>query len=223
MKNGTKNQQSFFAALAAWKHDPSTFLGRPRLPHYKDKQTGRNLLVYTLQALSHPALRSGVICPSTLGITVQTHQHDVQPVRIIPRIGYYVVEVVYEREPIPAAVNPAVHAGVDIGLNNLAVLTADQPDVVPRVVNGRPVKSLNQFYNQRRAELQSLLGTVTVGTVTVGTSRRLVRITTKRTRRIEHYLHTASRPHAASSICWSLRASARCASASTRSGSSKRT
>src|SRR5260221_3965363 len=55
------NWRSFFAALAAWKADPSQFLGRPRLPGYKDKQQGRNLLVYTTQALSVPALRHGLI------------------------------------------------------------------------------------------------------------------------------------------------------------------
>jgi putative transposase len=184
-----KNWQSFFAALAAWQEDPSQFLGRPKLPGYKDKQQGRHLLVYTIQALSIPALRQGVICPSMLGIVVPTKQQrqHIQQVRIVPRKGFYVVEVVYERAPVPAAVNPARHAGVDIGLNNLAVLTSDKPGFVPRVVNGRPVKSINQFYNKRRAELQSLLGE------TRHTSQRLERITTKRTRRIDHELHTASR------------------------------
>jgi putative transposase len=77
-------------------------------------------------------------------------------------------------------------------LNNLATLTSDKPGFVPRIVNGRPVKSVNQFYNQRRAELQSQLGTVgTVGEAP--TSRRLECIATTRTRRIDHYLHTASR------------------------------
>jgi putative transposase len=181
-----KNWQSFFAALQAWREDPSKFLGRPRLPRYKDKQQGRNLLVYTIQALSLPALRNGLVCPSMLGITVPTRQQHVQQVRIIPRIGFYVVEVVYEREPTPAAVNPALHAGIDIGLNNLAVLTADKPGFIPRVVNGRPVKSINQFYNKRRAVLQSQLAEAY-------TSRRLERLTTRRTRRIDHFLHTASR------------------------------
>jgi putative transposase len=121
-----------------------------------------------------------------LGITVRTRQQNVQQVRIIPRIGFYVVEVVYEQEPVPAAVSPALYAGVDIGLNNLTLLTSNKLGFVPRVVNGRPVKSINQFYNKRRAELQGVLGTVR-------TSQRLERITTRRTRRIDHYLHTASR------------------------------
>lgn len=182
-----KNWQSFFEALAAWQADPSKFLGRPRLPGYKDKQKGRNLLVYTNQALSAPALRQGLICPSMLGITVKTRHQNIQQVRIIPRIGFYIVEVVYEREPVLEPVIPALHAGIDIGLNNLAMLTSDKPGFVPRVANGRPVKSINQFYNKRRAELQSQLEGE------VHTSRRLEHITTKRMRRIDHYLHTASR------------------------------
>src|SRR5438132_13847433 len=43
--------QSFFEARAAYKEDPSKFTGRPRLPKYKHKQEGRNILVYTAQAL----------------------------------------------------------------------------------------------------------------------------------------------------------------------------
>src|SRR5262249_297394 len=61
-----KNWRNFFAARAAWEDDPSQFLGRPKLPGYKEKQQGRNLLVYTVQALSVPALRDGVIRPSML-------------------------------------------------------------------------------------------------------------------------------------------------------------
>lgn len=184
------NWQNFFAARTAWKADPSRFLGCPRLPGYKDKQRGRNLLIYTTQALSAPALREGLIRPSRLDITIPTQQppQTIQQMRVVPRRGFYVVEVVYEREPIPAAhLDPALYAGVDIGLNTLAALTSNKPGFVPRIVNGRPVKSVNQFYNKRRAELQSRLSAGTY------TSRLLDRLTTRRTRRIDHYLHTVSR------------------------------
>jgi putative transposase len=97
-----------------------------------------------------------------------------------------VVEVVYEREPIPAAVDPALCAGIDIGLNNLAALTANKAGFVPRIVNGRPVKLINQCYNKRKAELQHKLGAS-------GTTRQMERLTANRTRQIDHYLHTASR------------------------------
>ncbi|HEX2349466.1 MAG TPA: transposase, partial [Ktedonobacterales bacterium] len=127
-----KNWESCFAAMEAWRKDPSQFLGRPKLPGYKDKQQGRNTLVYTIQALSAPALRDGLIAPSMLEITVKTKQQEVQQVRIIPRKGFYVVEVIYAREPQPAAGDPALHAGIDIGLNNLATITSDKPGFVPR-------------------------------------------------------------------------------------------
>ena len=181
-----KNWQSFFAALATWQEDPSKFLGRPKLPGYKDKQQGRNLLIYTIQALSAPALRDGVIRPSMLDIAVKTKQTNIQQVRIVPRIGFYVVEVIYERAIVPAVVDPALRAGVDIGIDNLAAIASDKPGFVPRVVNGRPVKSINQFYNKRKAELQSRLRCP-------GTTARMERLTARRTRRINHYLHTASR------------------------------
>jgi putative transposase len=121
-----KDWRALFAALTARQADPSEFLGRPRLPGYKDKQRGRNLLVYDLQALSVTGLRRGEIIPSQLGTSIHTNQTTVKQVRIVPRTGHYVVEVVYERVPVPAAVNPALCAGIDIGLNNLAALTSNK-------------------------------------------------------------------------------------------------
>src|SRR5262249_40536200 len=96
------NWQSFFAAPAASQEDPSRFLGRPKLPRYKDKQQGRTLLIYTAQALSAPALRDGAIRPSMRGIAVKTQQTNLQQARIVPRHGFSVVEVIYEREPSQA-------------------------------------------------------------------------------------------------------------------------
>ena len=50
-----QNWQSFFAANQAYKVNPSKFLGKPKIPKYKNSQKGRNLLVYTQQALSKVA------------------------------------------------------------------------------------------------------------------------------------------------------------------------
>ncbi|HZR39812.1 MAG TPA: hypothetical protein VFB12_06840 [Ktedonobacteraceae bacterium] len=44
--------KSYFKACEAYRENPSKFRGRPRLPKYKDKVKGRNLLVYTAQAIS---------------------------------------------------------------------------------------------------------------------------------------------------------------------------
>ncbi|GER91813.1 transposase [Dictyobacter vulcani] len=183
-----KNWKSFFAATKEWSLHPDKFQKRPGLPRYKDKANGRNVLVYTDQAISKKALRKRrMIVPSGLPIEVPTQQTTIDQVRIVPRIGYYVLETVYEQESIQADVHPDLIAGIDIGLNNLATLTANKDGFVPRIVNGRPIKSINQWYNKERARIQSQLAGNRY------TTNRLERLTNKRTRKIDHYLHTSAR------------------------------
>lgn len=50
-----RNWKSFFKALKEYESHPEKFTGRPQLPKYKDKVKGRNLLVYTIQAISKPS------------------------------------------------------------------------------------------------------------------------------------------------------------------------
>ncbi len=179
---------SFFKARDAYSLDPSRFLGRPKLPGYKHKTEGRNMLVYTIQAMSRgkKGLKRGLIQPSMLAIEVKTKQKNIDQVRIVPRKGFYVVEAVYGKEVKQAPINPAWYAGIDIGMNNLVALTSNKPNFKAIIVNGRPVKSVNQFYNKRKAELQKQLGHT-------GTTKRMERMTNKRNRRIDHYMHTASK------------------------------
>jgi putative transposase len=181
-----KNWKSFKAVRKAYKEDPSKFLGRPKLPKYKHKTEGRNILVYTIQALSKRGMKRGLIKPSQLEILVKTKQQDINQVRIVPRKGFYVIEVVYQKAVKQAPVNPAYYAGIDIGMNNLVALASNKPNFQTMIVNGRPVKSTNQFYNKRKAGLQRQLGHT-------GTTRRMERMTNTRNRRIDHYLHTASK------------------------------
>ncbi len=55
------NWKAFFEAQAAYHKDSSKFFGRPRLPKYKHKMEGRNLLVYTIQAINKRSLQQGRI------------------------------------------------------------------------------------------------------------------------------------------------------------------
>ena len=183
------NWQSFFESLKAYREDPSKFNGHPQLPKYKHKTKGRNLLVYTLQAISKPELEKGIVKPSQLAIAVKTKQQSVKQVRIVPKNGFYVVEVVYEREPIQARVDPAFCVGIDLGVTNLAAIASNRVGFAPRLVNGRPLKACNQWYNKRVKVLKKLLPKGDRERVT----RQMQRITNKRNRQIDHYLHTASR------------------------------
>ncbi len=181
---------SFWLALQAYKADPSKCLGRPQLPKYLHKTQGRNLLIYTMQAVSRGkrTLERRIIQPSQLGIQVKTQRdpQSIAQVRVVPKQGYAVVEVIYEQAERTTAVDPDLLAGIDVGINNLAALTSNKPGFVPVIVNGRGIKSTNQFYNKRRAQLQKSLGRP-------GSTPRMEKLTNKRTRRIDHDLHTTSR------------------------------
>ena len=178
--------KSYFAACHAWEEDPSRFLGHPKLPKYLDKR-GRNLLTYTEQAISRAPKNRGYAVPSGLEIRVETRQTAIDQVRIVPHASHYTVEVIYERQVTPAEVDPARAASVDIGLNNLAAVTFNQPGLAPFLVNGRPLKAINQWYNQRRARLQAKLPNG------IFASRQLDILADKRARQMTEYLHVASR------------------------------
>ena len=185
-----RNWKSFFESLEVYRADPSKFQGRPQLPKYKDKKTGRHVLVYTMQAVSRSKRTLGrhLIQPSGLGIQVKTRQdpQSIAQVRIVPKHGFVIVEIIYEQQPSPSPVDPQLIAGIDPGLDNLVALASNKPGFVPVVVNGRGLKSTNQFYNKKLAELQHALGHP-------GFTRRMEKLTTWRNRRIEHDLHTISR------------------------------
>lgn len=109
-----KNWQGFFEAREEYEQTPSKFTGRPHLPNYKHKTEGRNMLVYIDQAISKKGLKHGLVQPSMLAISVKTHQQDIDQVRIGPRHGYYVVEVIYHKEAIQANVDPLSVLGLTL-------------------------------------------------------------------------------------------------------------
>jgi len=186
LKQVTNDWKSYTAAWLAWQANPGKCLGHPRLPHYLDKQ-GRNLLTYTEQAISKVKIRDSVVDFSGMTIAVKTRHAMPDQVRIVPHTTHYTVEVVYEHAITPADVDPAFVAGIDMGVNNLVTIASNQPGFVPLLVNGRPLKALNQYYNKRRAYLQSKLPKGQF------TSHQLDILTDKRKRQIDHYLHVAGR------------------------------
>lgn len=184
---------AFFEAMEVYREHPEKFQGRPGLPKYLHKTQGRNLLIFELGCIWKAELRVREIAVSQLGRIGETRQQptSVQQVRVVPKADHYVVEVVYEtEEKRGSGLDPDLFVALDPGVNVLAALTSNKPGFVPRLVSGKPVKAVNQLYNKQREHEQKQLAQ---GKEPRFTSHRLDRITTKRTRRVMHYLHTASR------------------------------
>ncbi|MEG4290254.1 transposase [Microcoleus sp. C2C3] len=107
-------------------------------------------------------------------------------VRLVPKCDSYVIEVIYD-EPESTASNANSVASIDLGLDNLVALTSNQPGFTPLLINGRLLKSINQFYNKRSSQLQSQLKG------NRKTSPRIQCLTRCRYQKTDNYLHHASR------------------------------
>ena len=68
-------------------------------------------------------------------------------------------------------------------------VTTNQTGVAPLLINGRPLKAINTFYNKQRSRLQSQLKPRN----NLPSSKRLIFLTHQRNCRGENYLHTASK------------------------------
>jgi putative transposase len=176
------------AAHKDWKKNPHKYLGEPRLPKYKHKTKGRYILVFPDETVSKPYLRKGIVKLTPCPVEIKTGLYKVDEVRVIPRSGCYVVEVVYEQEELPKTTVGAV-AGIDLGLVNLCTLTTNQLGVRPLLIKGGALKAINTYYNKQKAKLQSALEL----RQKTKTSHRLSALTHKRNCRIDNYLHTASK------------------------------
>lgn len=187
------NFKSFFKANAEYYSNPSKFKGRPRLPKYLDKEKGRFVVSYTNQAISKKIFKtSNKIKLSQSIIEFKTKITDfkqINCIRIIPRLDYYVIEVIYTIPDTEIKQNNNRYMSIDLGVNNLATLTSNVKGINPIIINGKPLKSINQFYNKRLSHYQSVLENRNHSK----TSKRTRKLTNKRTNKIDNYLHKASK------------------------------
>jgi putative transposase len=179
--------QVFFAANKEYKQHPDKFKSAPRIPKYKHKTLGRNVITYISQAVSKSALKKGLIHLSQTQIVLATDVKEVCQVRIVSGIYRYRIEIVYFKPVFLERRVTGTIAGIDIGLNNLATLTENQPGFKPLIINGKPFKSINVYYHKNKASLQFK------GQPEIKRSHRLRRLTHKRNCKIDNYLHSVSR------------------------------
>ena len=193
-----QNWKSFFASIRDWNENKEKYYARPNLPKYK-KKDGRFVLVLTNQncrlqgnEIVFPKVFKGFkVSPEFLRCQCNRGQRNFksfQQVRFIPDIAGIVMEIVYTIEATVQLENNGKCAGIDIGVNNLVAM-ATNTATAPLLINGRILKSINQFYNKEVSRQKSICKHMT-GRYS---SRRIRQLTAKRNRRIADYLHKASR------------------------------
>lgn len=114
--------------------------------------------------------------------------NKIQQVRFLPRRNKIEIEVVYTISLYEPKQDNIKYLGIDIGVDNLATcVTSDNSQDF--IVNGRLLKSINQYYNKKQSKLKSISKTRNDKHY----SNQLDRLTFKRNNRVNDYLHKASR------------------------------
>lgn len=184
-----QNWTSYFAAVKEYRQCPQKFNAPPKIPRYKHKTKGRNILIYPETAYCKRSLKKGRLKLSMCAVNVPTFLREIVACRIVPATGCYVLEIVYERlEENSDTLNHQWVAGIDLGVNNLMAVASNKRGFQPLLINGRPLKAINQLFNKRKAREQSSLKT----RHQAHRSRALDALIHKRNCRVETYLHCAS-------------------------------
>jgi len=110
-------------------------------------------------------------------------------VRIVPQNQIFCVEIVYSItiNDTPLQDNGRIMS-IDLGLDNLATIVTNT-GLQPIIVNGKGLKSTNQYYNKKNAHYQRIAKQMNNKNYT----NRLHRLTRKRNFKIEDALHKISR------------------------------
>ena len=176
-----KNIKSWQKARKEYGKNPRKFSGRPKLPKYKKEHSE---LYFTSNQVK---LKNGFIhFPKMIGIEpMKTNVPNLDCCRIIPKSNHFVVEFIYSVQEKPMQEYNLNWMGIDPGLNNLATCTSNT--ITPFIINGKPIKAINSFYNKRKSKLQSKLDPETY------TTKRIERLTFRRNQKIKDYIHKASK------------------------------
>ncbi len=179
LRSVDKMYSSFFKGIKSDKNKGK----KVRLPRYKDKEKGRYVLVYTNQCFKH---KDNIIRLKGVNGTwykFYTNKENLQQVRLVPKGNHIVVEIIYNVE-YELKENNNRYASIDLGLNNIVALSSNVCNSI--LYNGRPLKSINRYYNKHKAELQSKLESNKY------TSKRINRLTFRRNNKIKDYMHKLS-------------------------------
>lgn len=153
------------------------------LPKYLHKTDGRFIVEFNKQTFANKRDEENnlIICKSSLDLRIPTRVEKPQQVRIIPKVGCYLIEVIYEIKENKPKQNQRV-AAIDLGLNNLAAVVTNDGDN-PILISGKKIKSINQYYNKMTSKQKSLLPN------NIFTSKSLDRLWLKRNNKISYEMH----------------------------------
>ena len=138
-------------ALTAYGKDRSKFISCPKPPNYKDKLAQ---VIFFNETIKRKPIKQGILTANNNCFSIPCDK-DYKQVVITPKSFGFMIEVQYETtKPITKnKLDKNKICTIDTGLNVLAAITLDQTR--PILVNGRILKSINQWYNKKPCKSRS--------------------------------------------------------------------
>ena len=193
LKEVDESFKSFFALLKLAKN--GQYNGKIKLPNYLDKDGFTTLVIGFVRLkddmLIVPYSNSFRKAHEEITIKLPSILKDkkIKEIRIIPKqhSRYFEIQYIYEVEEVQRKLNKENVLGIDLGIDNLCTCVTNTG--ASFIIDGRKLKSINQYYNKINAKLQSIKDKQKIERTTL----RQKRITRKRNNRINDYLSKATR------------------------------
>ena len=193
LKEVDGNFKSFFGLLKLAKN--GQYKGKVKLPNYLAKDG------FTTLVIGFVRLKDGMLIVPYSNSFRKTHKEiaiklppvlkdkKIKEIRIIPKqhSRYFEIQYTYEVEEVQRELNENNALGIDLGIDNLCTCVTNNG--ASFIIDGRKLKSINQYYNKTNAKFQSIKDKQKIEHITL----RQKRITRKRNNRIEDYLSKAVR------------------------------
>ena len=188
--------KSFFGLLKLAKKGKYNFKD-VKLPSYLDKNGFTTLVIGFIRikddTLTIPYSYLFASEHKRISIKIPTilKNKKIKEIRIIPKLKarYFEIQYVYESKIEKLNLNKENALGIDLGIDNLCTcVTNNGKDFI---IDGRKLKSINQFYNKRNASLQSLKDTKKK--IKEKIELLQAKITMKRNNRVNDYLSKTAR------------------------------
>ena len=145
------NYKSYFKSVKDYKVNPSKYKGEPRLPKYKDTL---NPLYFDYQSVK---IRDGfIVITKDVKVHIPTNVYrdefkSFKTVNFIPKGRKIKVVISYETAEIRSDLDADKYLSIDFGMNNLCACISEDGCFL---INGRPLKSINQIYNKKSSEFK---------------------------------------------------------------------
>ncbi len=187
--------KSFFGLLKLAKKGKYT-LKDYKLPHYLPKDGYATLVIGFVRLnrnkLIFPFSNTYKKTHKSVEITMPPILHDkkVKEIRIIPKANarFFEIQYIYKAENIQRNLNQNNALALDLGINNF--VTAVSSEGKSFIIDGRRLKSINQWFNKENARLQSIKDKQHFGKRTTNKQKAIAR---DRNNKVNDYMNKAAR------------------------------